>query len=567
MSRKENKKDKKLADQIIEQYKIYETQAQTRVAIYDENLRWFQGNDEIMYGIDGRENWQPDILANIIESNVRTITAVLSDSNPILRVQSYPLSGIDEDDPEYLKKIAKFNEANDNVLNHVWRVTDSRKKLKKVILDGCLTGLMVSRCYWDKYAYGGIGEIGDENIHPRHILFDQKTQEINIADGSCDWFMYVIEKPLTWFHYYYPDKYVKPTDTTKKQPSRMQMGRYIEAYKSDWEIEETKKMDEYGVMKTSTKMKYPKGRKIVVGGDTLLEDGPMDYFPFAVEPIAEQSETVFGRDDVSRQITMQQDLNWKMDQLSTIISLSANRQVIADDECGVNVEELTEKYMDKPGYVFALQNGKSMEDFHNHFEVLNFPNIQPELFSYIYTLLEMMEKVTGVTKLIQGMAAKKERETAFEVGKMLETATIRIRDRAGHIEAYLRQKGLNWMYLISQYYTEPRPVWYTDQKTGQMNVNTYEFPSEEVEEKGEDGKITKRSVPIDWEYDIVVQPDSTLPTDLNSKANLAMRLKERGVISNEEVLKQLQVTDWQALPDQVGPEGQNAPPPPPQAVG
>lgn len=573
MSRKENKKEKKLADQVIDQYHTYETQAASRIARYDENVRWFEGNDEIMYGINGREEWQPDILANIIESNVRTITAVLSDSNPIMRVQSYPLSGLEDDDPRFegmqpeqakvskLEIIAKFNEANDNVLNHVWRVTDSRKKLKKVVLTGCLTGCMISRCYWDKYAYGGLGEIGDENIHPRYIFFDQKVQEINIEDGSCDWFMYVIEKPLTWFHYYWPDKYVKPTTSTKKEPSRMQMGRYIEAYKADWEIEESEDMDEFGVVATKKKMKYPKGRKIVVGGDSILEDGPMEYFPFAVEPIADRSETVFGSDDVSRQITMQQDLNWKMDQLSTIISLSANRQVIADDECGVKIEEIVEKYMDKPAQLFHLQGGKTLDDFHNHFEILDPPPVRPELFNYIFTLLEMMEKVTGVTKLIQGMAAKKERETAFEVGKMLETATIRIRDRAGHIEAFLRQKGLSWMYLISQNYKEPRPVWHVDQETGAMVNNTYEFPTVK-------NKITGDSEPIDWEYDIVVQPDSTLPTDLNSQANLAMRLKERGVISNQEVLKRLQITDWEALPDQVpGPQGQAAPPVPPQATG
>jgi hypothetical protein len=558
--RRDNKKEKKLADQVVDKYKSLKTQATHRLQMYDENLQWFNGAEEIMYKM-GRQPWQPKILANIIESNIRTLTSVLTDSNPILRVQSYPLTGLDEQDPEFLKKIQTFNEANDNVLNHVWRVTDSRRKLRRMILDGCLTGVMVSRCYWDEYAYGGLGEIGDENIHPRYIFFDEKTTDLNIEDGSCDWFMYAIEKPLTWFQYYFPGKEVKPTEETKKEHISMQMGLYIEAYKADGEMDEKKETGEDGTIKTTRSPKYPKGRKIVVGGETILEDGPMEYFPFAVEPIADASETLFGRDDVTRQISMQQDLNWKMNQLSTIISLSANRQVVADDDCGVNIEEIIEKYMDKPAQLFNLSGGKSLEDFHNHFEILNGPKVPQEAFSYIFTMLEMLEKVTGVTKLVQGMAAKKERETAFEVGKMLETATIRIRDRAGHIEAYLRQKGLNWMYLVSKYYREPRPVWHVDQDTGAMKYNTYEFPSEK-------NKITGRSEPIQWEFDIVVQPDSTLPTDLNSKANLAMRLKERGVISNEEVLKQLQITNWQALPDQVeGPQGQAAPPPPPVATG
>ncbi|KKN06286.1 hypothetical protein LCGC14_1078840 [marine sediment metagenome] len=555
---RKNKETKRLAEQVLDQYKTYKSQASARLAQYDENLRWFKGNKETMYK-GKRQDWQPTVIANILEANIRTLTSVLSDSNPILRVQSYPLMGIDEQDPEMLKKIQTFNEANDNVLNHLWRVTDSRKKLKKVVLDGCITGLMVSRCYWDESAYSGLGEVGDENVHPKYIFFDEKVQDLNISDGSCDWFMYVIDKPLTWFHYYWPDKKVKPTTETKKQPSHMQMGRYIEAYKSDWEIEEVKDTED-GLKKVSRTPKYPRGRKIVVGGDTILDDGPMDYFPFAVEPMADASENMFGEDDVFRQIEMQKDLNWKLSQLSTIMALSANRQVIADDECGVKVEEIIQKYMDKPAQLFHLEGGKSLEDFHNHFEILAGPEAPRDAFTYIFTLLELMEKVTGVTKLIQGMAAKKERETAFEVGKMLETATIRIRDRAGHIEAYLRQKGLNWMHLVSRYYKEPRPVWHVDQETGEMQHNTYEFPSEK-------NKITGESEPIDWEYDIVVQPDSTLPTDLNSKANLAMRLKERGVISNEEVLKQLQISNWTALPDEAGPEGQPIPPPAPVATG
>ncbi len=165
MSRKENKKQKRLAEQVLDQFHTYKSQSSARLAQYDENLKWFNGNEGVMYK-QGRESWQPKVLANIIESNVRTLTSVLTDSNPILRVQSYPLSGLEDDNPQFqgmdsnqrdktkLEIIAKFNEANDNVLNHVWRVTDSRKKLKKVVLDGCLTGMMVSRCYWDESAYG-----------------------------------------------------------------------------------------------------------------------------------------------------------------------------------------------------------------------------------------------------------------------------------------------------------------------------------------------------------------------------------------------------------------------------
>jgi hypothetical protein len=173
-------------------------------------------------------------------------------------------------------------------------------------------------------------------------------------------------------------------------------------------------------------------------------------------------------------------------------------------------------------------------------------------------LLEFMEKVTGVTKLMQGLAGKRERQSAFEIGKMMETATIRLRERAAHVEDFIQSVGRNCMFLVAKNYTEPRPVWNVNQNTNEMEMATYNFPKEK-------SQITGKDEPIQWEYDVVVQPDSTLPTDVNSLANTAMQLKQLGVITNEEVLRRLQLNHWQAAPDEI-PGGGGAAPAPPQGA-
>jgi len=210
--------------------------------------------------------------------------------------------------------------------------------------------------------------------------------------------------------------------------------------------------------------------------------------------------------------------------------------------------------------LFLLEGGKSLEDFHKHFEVLKNSDFKPELFNFIFIVQEFMEKVTGVTKLIQGMAGKKERQTGFEVGKMLETATIRLRERAGHIENFLRQDGLITLQFMKNFYTEERDLWYVNEKNNIVSVNKFRYPVE--------SRITDEEAPVDYEFDVIVQPDSTLPMDLNSMADLAMRLKERGVITNKELLKRVHYPDLDAaLPDQIpGPQGQAAPPVPPTGV-
>ena len=547
----------KTVQYVLDKYDQYKSQSSARLSQYDLNEKWFLGDKDVQYG-EKRENWQPTVIANIIESNIRTLVAVLTDSNPIMRVHSFPLVGIDTLGPELDKALKIFQENNDLVLSHIWRVNDMRRRLRKIVLVGCIKGLLCARTYWDKYAYGGIGEVKIQSVDPKYIFFDKNTEDLNIADGSCECFIFRVSKPLSWFNYYWPGKKINPSVDTEKEPEIYQKADYIEAYLADYDWERTTKVAD-GKYSTEEKRKYPFGRRVVIGGDTKLEDGGVDYFPFSVEPIADHGMTLMGQDDVQRQVEMQKDLNYKMDQLSTIIALNAFRQAVGDEECGVDIEEMMQKFVDKPGQFFKLQGGKTMDDFHKHFEFLQSPQAPPELFNYVYTLLEFMEKVTGVTKLMQGLAGKRERQSAFEIGKMMETATIRLRERAAHVEDFIRSIGLNCMYLVSQNYTEPRPVWSVEQNTNQMSMATYNFPKSK-------NKITGKDEPIQWEYDVVVQPDSMLPTDVNSMANTAMQLKQLGVITNEEVLKRLQLNNWQSMPDQM-PGGGGAAPAPPTGGG
>jgi len=312
-----------------------------RLSRYKENKKWFKSDVKTMYPV-GRKPWQSSVMVNIIESNLRTIVAVLTDSKPIARVVAMPYKTLDDAQEE---QMAALSQNLDTGLGHVWRVNDFHAKLKKIVLDGCLTGLMVSRTYWDKSKYGGIGEIGketiQETIHPQYIFFDEKVQELNIEDGSCDWFIYAVDKPLSWFHYYFPGKDVKPTDTSKDNKPSARMGRYIEAYKAEYTVE-------------NDKPKFPKGRRIIIGTDTKLDDGPIDIFPFAVEAISNQTETLMGCDDVTRQIELQRELQNNMNRLGQYIQLLAARQAVADDNCGIDLDTYAEN-ADRPGMLFLLE--------------------------------------------------------------------------------------------------------------------------------------------------------------------------------------------------------------------
>lgn len=540
------------AREVLEVLAELRSQSSGRLANYKRNRQWFESDKDTAYP-DRRKEWESEVMANIIEANVRTVVSVLTDSKPIMRVVGMPYKKLDD---EQIQQMKALSENLDNVLGHIWRVNNMHAKLKQIVLDGSITGLMVSRLYWDAGKYDGIGEIGIETVHPKHIFFDQTITELNLEDGSCDWFIYAVRKPITWFDYYFPGKKIEPTEDTKDKQGVSPMADYIEAYKAEFSTETVKAVEE-GKVVQHTRAVYPKGRKIVLGGTTKLSDEPLDIFPFAVEPIANKPDTVVGEDDVTRQIELQKEMNVSLARLSQHIALSANRQWVGSKECGIDPEVFLEN-SDRPGMFFALDYGKNVEDFRKHFSELSTPKFEPELFQYVYTVLELMEKITGVTKLIQGMASKTERQTGFEIGKMLETATIRLRERAGHVEEFIRQIGLISMEYVKKNYTEERDVWHVDESSQEIVANTFKYPTEH-------NGITGENVPVEYEFDIVVQPDSTLPIDLNSMADLAMRLKERGVITNQELLKRLHYPDLgAALPDMVeSPQGQPAPAPPP----
>ena len=138
-------KDKTVA-YILDRYEKYQSDSSDRLGRYTQNEKWFQGDKTVQYG-ETKGNWQPTVIANVIESNIRTLVAVLTDSNPIMRVHSFPLVSPESLGPDVEESLTVFSQNNDLVLNHIWRVNDMRRKLRKIVLDGCVTGLKIGRAH------------------------------------------------------------------------------------------------------------------------------------------------------------------------------------------------------------------------------------------------------------------------------------------------------------------------------------------------------------------------------------------------------------------------------------
>jgi len=385
--------------------------------------------------------------------------------------------------------------------------------------------MLTARVYWDK-SVRGRGEIKIEPIHPKYIFFDEHTTKIDLLDGSLDKFVVAKNRPLSWYKHYMPDKDIQPDDIKDDESETTTDERdkalYIEYYTSDNTIESTE--DEKG-NKIGRKWKYPEGRFIALGGQQIIYDEPAEYFPYVVEPLEYNIDTIMGSGLIQRQIALQKDFNSKMAQISMNIALSANRQWLFNPaKAGMSLETFMQ-HVGEAGYIFPTK--KLADDIKNAISALETPKFNAELFQYLYYIPQLMEQVSGITKLMQGMSAKRERQTKYEIGKQYEAGTIRVRNLAHHIESFLTEIALAVIRLIKKYYAEPRMIFRENQQTGNLEPVLFEYPKNEAGQN------------MDYDFIVTIQPDSMLPVDLQSQAERDMTLAQMNMLDPQTLLESL----------------------------
>jgi len=546
-----NKRDEKeLVSKMLEYVDELEAESSERVAQIEENEKWFDGDESVQWAAD-RPEWRPKVMANLIESNCRTKISILTDSKPKIYIYGIPpltiLEAIEAvkngESPreEHIKKYQFFRDIVDSMniaFDHIWRFNRMNSIVEQVTVYGSVGSTMVGRVYWDEQA-GDSGEIRVEPINPKYVFFDKSTTRVQIEDGTIDVFAVKIPKKLSWFRHYFPDKEVKASKDVKgKETEGSPSNYYTEVYMVDNSVLE--EVDDGGMVKRSKK--YPKGRLIILGGDTLLYDGAIPFFPYAVHPYEYMPNDYYGTNDVKRQIPLNKDFNSKLAQVSLNIALSANRQFIINPaKLGMKIDELLE-HIGEPGYIF--QTVKLAEDAKNAIIALDTPKFNAELFQYLYYIPVLLEEVTGIYKAVKGMAEKRERQTRYEVGKQFEAATVRIRNTAHHIELFLEDLAQVIIKAIKVYYSNaPHNIYSLNEKGGTFKSNLFQYPEEAQ----------------DFEYIVSVQPETMLPIDMQSQVQRDMQLFQMNAIDPITLLETLQHPDLPEIKtrlQQMQPQGQ-----------
>jgi hypothetical protein len=157
------------------------------------------------------------------------------------------------------------------------------------------------------------------------------------------------------------------------------------------------------------------------------------------------------------------------------------------------------------------------------------------------------------------------------IENLQDAAQTRIREKMRHMDSYLTSVGQQWAQLALQHYTAPRVFRYTDHDDSDK---FFKFWIEEqkdnagqaiIDDKGdpvrianiqdygqaEDGSMqiseSVRQYIIRGSFDVKVNTASGLPFSKAEKEQRLLQLFDRNVIDREELLKQMDYPDAEAI--------------------
>lgn len=326
---------------------------------------------------------------------------------------------------------------------------------------------------------------------------------------------------------------------------------FDEESKTEINADGTPKLDENGEEQKTfvQKLKYPKGRKIVVAGGVLLEDDENEFddglFPFIRLTNYILPREFWGMGEVEQLDAPQKTINKILSFTLDCMALMGNPIYIVDDTAGIDTDNL----FNKPGLVIEKAQGS---------EVRRESGV--ELPNFILPLLDRYKKyfdgVSGQTDLSRGVEPG-DVTAASAITSLQEAQQTRLRLKSRHVDTFLNDFGKLYLSRVFQYYSVPRIV----RVSGDQNADQFfYFHVEKLDGTDEQGnpttkKIatitepdgTAKQIEITGDFDVRVSTGSSLPFAKEATGQRAMDLFKLGIIDDEEVLKDLDYPNYEMV--------------------
>lgn len=330
-------------------------------------------------------------------------------------------------------------------------------------------------------------------------------------------------------------------------------------YIHDDSYDENQKTDETGAVYYEQVKKYPKGRKIVVAGKVVLEDGPLGYEDGKI-PVAKLVNYIlprefYGESEISQLKGPQRIFNKLVSFTLDVLTLMGNPIWVVSTDSGLDVDGL----FNKPGLIVEKNPGSEVRREEG-------VQLQPYVMQVIDRVREWFNEISGSSDVSRG--AQPTGVTAAQaIADLQEAAQTRLRLKSRNLDSFLQQIGQMWLSRTLQFRDAPQMY----RLTGSDGVNRYfkmhiETPIDEtgapaLNEMGQPRKIAViqqfseeggaipqvQQFEIKGSLDVRVQTGSALPFMKARKLQDAKELFQLGIIDAEELLKTMDWPNWQAV--------------------
>ena len=455
-------------------------------------------------------------VSNYVFSTIETVKPIMLSNNP--KTQVIPRSG------EFFEK-ARVVQC---VLDSEWKRANMFSKLHILNHLNLIYGTAIVGMFWNAESKNGLGNVENIVISPFNFFIEPSATELN----NAEYCIYAVYKKVSEVCKVFPEKSeeIKNEATSNVDENLMSekdgtdfgdnnvlciecyMRDYsTETYIEEEEDEETGEIKKYEVKKR----KYPNGRRVIIAGDVLLEDGQNPYedngdFPFEVMRCYPQHGTFWGISEVEMIISPQEHANRIMNGIIENALLNGNPWTIVDNNSGIERSSLS----NRPGLVIRKNPGSEVRR-----------EAPPPLPAYISQIIDVlkndMQEISGVFDVVKG-----ERPgsitAASAIQALNEQAQGRIRLKVQAEEEFISKIGSMWVRRVQQFWVTTRTI-----RVAGNPIQSDLLTNPMLMQNGVSIQFMEASKDeLDGDYDIEVFAGSTMQTNKSAIAQTVIQLAQ-----------------------------------------
>jgi len=477
-----------------------------------------------------------------------------------------------------------FSEVINEISNSDWERNNWLYPLTEVLYDAYFYGLGIGYFGYEPSADFGLGRASFKSEDPFYCYPDPDCNQINDEDSRG----FIVAKPVDTdkLKSKYPEfkNLIKPDITDAIQSSKASINDFkfrthnvsdrdmpdlsfidgqnkaegktleITAYLLPDEMEEIHEPDGTDELtgdpkfKTLFKKKYPNGRTLTVVCGLLVKDEPSLPFAHGEIPYGKLVNYIlprefYGISEVEQLESPQRTFNKILNAQLEIMSLMGNPVWVVSTDSGVEPEQL----VNRTGLVVQKEPNS---------DVQRLDGIQ--LSAAAMQLADRMEKwfnnVAGTQDVSRGEAPGSV-TAASAIDALQQAARTRIRQKQRNLDAFLRDFGRQYVSIVLEKYSKSRVFRVTNNegstKYFRMSVEKLGDGKSKaiVQHYSEDGQTLEspKEYLIAGRFDVRVNSGSGLPFTKSENEQKTLQLFDRQIIDAEEVLKNLEYPNYEAV--------------------